>query len=230
MREVDGPSIWSECPPSLELARPIGGRRPLADAVHGDHGSGIEVGGEEGAGRVREVVVGEDDPVAGDAGERREPPGDPVALGQPGPHRAHERVACGLAHRRGGRQHAVELDLRVLVEGDVVDRARLEAELDRAARERGVVLLACEALLLGGEHERTVLHPHGSGVVEVAGDSEDAGHDYPRNGRQLVDSGCLRTSGSRRRTNTPAGRITAAKSARSRRSTRGSLASHRAGP
>ena len=44
-----------------------------------------------------------------------------------------EGIARGLAHRGRGRQHAAELDLRVLVERDVVDRAgRLEAELDRA--------------------------------------------------------------------------------------------------
>ena len=50
---------------------------------------------------------------------------------------------------------------------------RLEARADRVHRERGVVLLAREALLLRGGHDRSVAHQRGRGVVVIGGDAED---------------------------------------------------------
>jgi hypothetical protein len=109
----------------------------------------------------------------GTSGEFAQAPSNPAAFGSPRSHRADERVLGRLSHRRGRGQDTPELDLRLLVERDVVDRpaalrGRPQAEVDRKRGERRVVLPAREALLLGGADERAVVDEHRGGVVEEA--------------------------------------------------------------
>ncbi len=77
-----------------------------------------------------------------------------------------------------GLEDAVELEERLVVEGDQVelaggDPAFLQAVVDGVLREVEVVLLAREALFLGGRDDAPVLDEAGGAVVVESGDSEN---------------------------------------------------------
>jgi hypothetical protein len=86
-----------------------------------------------------------------------------------------KKAARRSAERR--LEDAVELEDRLLVEGDRVDLGAAglgEAVAERVHRHRLVVLLAGEALLLRGCDDHAVLDEAGGGVVVVAGEAEGA--------------------------------------------------------
>jgi hypothetical protein len=78
-----------------------------------------------------------------------------------------------------GLEQALELQERLVVEGDVVDVGQLDAGLVEAVlhgvlREARIVLLAREALLLRGADEMAVLDQRGGAVMIESRDAEHA--------------------------------------------------------
>jgi hypothetical protein len=168
----------------LALADADRRRRPLADAVEGEHRRLGEGRGVEGGGGVRLVVGGEvDGRRLGDAagferlGDARR---DPELLLEPERHRLDEGGEAARRHRQVGLEDAVELEQRLVVEDDPVQAAtvaadppRLQAVAHRAGRETGVVLEPRETLLLRRRDDAAVLDQAGGRVVVVAGDAEE---------------------------------------------------------
>jgi hypothetical protein len=160
-----------------------GGRRPLADAVHRqDHGL-LERRREERARRMAQVVLAEQKisvPAAADGLEFLpqqvleeklfpQPQGNRHAEGAEPPRREGEI----------GLDQSLELEERLVVEHHMVDVPQggpplLEAIADRVPRKPRIVLLAGEALLLGGCDNATVLDQRGRAVVVEGRDPEDA--------------------------------------------------------
>ena len=160
------------------------GGGPLAHAVHGQHRGALERRGIERARRVAQVVLGEDQlrlPVL--VAQLLQLLEDGGALEQlvlhPQRQRLAERGEALGREREVGLEQPLELQERLVVEGDDVDVLRpraggREARLDRVVREAVVVLLAREALLLrGGEHLPVAQERRGA-VVVVGGNAEDA--------------------------------------------------------
>ncbi len=146
-------------------------RRPLADAVEGEDRRLLEGRGEEGAGRVGLVVLGEDVAALVVAAEAAVELARRVELLLQ-PERQPHQEQLEAARRVGevGLEQAVELQERLVVEGDVVEVTRRDAGFVEAVahRVRGkvvVVLLAGEALLLRGRDDRPVAHQAGRAVV-----------------------------------------------------------------
>src|SRR5206468_1258088 len=139
-----------------------GRRAPLADAVERQDRRLVERGRQKGAGRVTLVVVEEQERRGGAGGQR---PADEAAqvdlVLQPDRHRLAEAAEPAGGERQVRFQQPLELRQRLLEVGDVVELARrqpglAQTILDRPAREAGVVLLAGEALLLGGGDDLAV--------------------------------------------------------------------------
>ena len=159
-----------------------GGRRPLPHPVHGQQRRLLERRAEERAGRMGQVMLGEENAVARDPDLLGDAPGDPQLVDEPGRHRVleHPRAARERAHR--GRQDALELQERLLEEDDIAEIGCIDAGLghdvaDGVRRELRVMLAAREAFLLGGGHELTIPQQRGGGVVKEAGDAENV-HGY----------------------------------------------------
>src|SRR5262245_22697080 len=100
-------------------------------------------------------------------------------LAQPQRDRHAERSKAGRREREIGLQQAFELEERLVVEHDVVDVVQsgtrgLQAVAERMMREAGIVLLAREALLLGGRDDAAVLDESGRAVVIECRESENA--------------------------------------------------------
>ena len=156
---------------------------PLADPVHGQDRR-LAVGrAVEGAGRVREVVAAEEDPLRRNPEVLADQPFDPELLREPLDHRLAEDPEGSRIGRQRRHQDAVELDERLLVEDDPVEilapeLAGPEAELDRVDRKARVVLDPREAFLLSGSDDDAVLNECGGGVVEEARDAENV-HALP---------------------------------------------------
>jgi hypothetical protein len=99
------------------------------------------------------------------------------------PHRQRGAERAEAARREGevGLEQPLELEERLVVEGDVVDlgelrAGRFQAGADRLVREGRVVLLAREALFLRGGDHLAVAQQRRGAVVVVRGDAEDS-HD-----------------------------------------------------
>ena len=98
-------------------------------------------------------------------------------------HRARRLQPLLLASRRDGEEgleDVVERQQRIVVEDDGrefvrLDEGLLEAVVDGAPGEAGVVLLAGEALLLGGRDDPAVLHERRRRVVIEGRDAEHGG-------------------------------------------------------
>src|SRR5690606_32098647 len=136
-------------------------RGPLSDAVDGDDRGALERRREERRSRVGEVVVGEEELIELAPERGADLALHPEPLAEPRRERARELRQARQELAEVGREDPLELPERLLVEDDVVDvRHRqprlLEAEPRRLDRERGVVLDAAEALLLGGRDDLSV--------------------------------------------------------------------------
>ena len=108
----------------------------------------------------------------------------PQLVQQPGRHGVAEDLPRLRHHLHGGRQDALELDERLLVEDDVVeilgsDAGRFQAVADGQAREIGVVFLAAEAFLFGGRDQLAVVNQRRGGVVVETRDSQYAHGQCP---------------------------------------------------
>jgi hypothetical protein len=124
-------------------------------------------------------MLGEHEP----AGVALVQPGSQLAWGvelllEPQRKAHHEQLEAPRRVGDIGLEQAIELEQRLVVEGDVVeiilaDAPFAEAVGDRVLREPVVVLLAREALFLGGGDDPTVLHQAGGAVVVVRRDPED---------------------------------------------------------
>src|SRR5688500_18782431 len=118
-------------------------------------------------------------------------------------HPDRQRLAEGRepARREGevGLEQPLELQKRLIVEGDVVElRGRepgdLQAGLDGVVRKVGVVLLAREALLLRRRHHLAVDDQRRSAVMVVSRDAEDLHPvNIARAGRSAVEPGWFHT-------------------------------------
>jgi hypothetical protein len=154
-----------------------GGGGPLAHAVHGEEGCSRERRGEERRGGVRLVVLGKHDgaPVP----ERpRDQVRHPELLAEPRGNGAHEGREPTRSNGQVGLENAIELEKRLVVEGDAVKGVDAEARLaqtspDGVFREAVVVLHPAEALLLGGGDDLPIAQQARSGVVVVRRDSEN---------------------------------------------------------
>src|SRR4029450_5309473 len=94
-----------------------------------------------------------------------------------------------------GLEQALELQERLVVEGDVVDVLKLdvglvEAVLHGVLREARIVLLAREALLLRGADEMAVLDQRGGAVMIESRYAEHAHEGV----RSLPRTACRRTA------------------------------------
>src|SRR5262245_45990053 len=111
-------------------------------------------------------------------------------LAQPQRDRHAERPKAGRRDREIGLQQAFELEERLVVEHDVVDVVQsgsrgLQTVAERMMREAGVVLLAREALLLGGRDDAAMLDEGGRAVVIECRESENA-HSATDLGQNIV--------------------------------------------
>ena len=98
---------------------------------------------------------------------------------QPQRHGHAERVEAPRREGEIGLEQPLELQERLVVEGDVVDVAELhadmvEAVLHRVLGEAGIVLLAGEALLLRGRDQMAVVDQRGRAVVIEGRDAQHA--------------------------------------------------------
>jgi hypothetical protein len=98
----------------------------------------------------------------------------PELLFEPQRHRLEKRRQAGGGERQVGLEQALELEPGLVVEGDVIDLGRrggafVQAVVDRVAGEAKVVLLAAEALFLGGGDDLAVADEAGRGVVVEGG-------------------------------------------------------------
>ena len=147
----------------------VGGGRPFADAVDGEHRGLRETGEEEGGGRVRGVVrVGADRPL----------PPEPLADRPLRPPRIEPGEIAPRPLRSPRPELAGELVDRPLVVGDAVDLIdpdppRLQAEAERLNRQPRVVLDPREPLLLGRRHQHPVAQQAARRFVEEGGEAED---------------------------------------------------------
>ena len=160
-------------------------RRPLADAIHGQHGGALERRRIERARRMTQVVLGEEQPcipVDAVAERRLQCLRKDVLLEQLVLHPHGQRLAKGRESARRERQirleQALELQERLVVEGDMVEIAGrqagfLEAVAHGVLGKTIVVLLARETLFLRGRDDLAVHHEGGGRVVVVRGDAEN---------------------------------------------------------
>ena len=168
----------------IAVAQAGRGRRPFADAVHGEDRRGLEGRGIEGAGGVRLVMLGEHQ-LAGDvdAGHvARQVVAQHLALeellARPHGEGGGKGAKAARGERQVGLEQALELQERLVVEDDVVDvlqrdPAGLQAVFDRLGGEGRIVADAREALLLRGGHDLALLHQRRGAVVIEGGDAED---------------------------------------------------------
>ena len=173
VRELDLAQQLELTPSAHSVAR----GRPLPDTVEGQDGGLVEGRGIEGRGCVRLVVLREEDlavipDLLGDLGR------DEELLFEPHRHGLDEVLEAARGDAQVGHQDALELEHRLVVEGDVVevrhpDPGLLQAEFDRAPRKIGIRLAAREALLLRGGDNLTIPQEAGGGVVVVGGDPQD---------------------------------------------------------
>jgi hypothetical protein len=164
--------------------------RPFADAVHAED-RGLLIGRrEERRGGMALVMLAEQQallPV-----EVRLPLLHLVAqqrlleqlLLQPQRHGHAEGVEAARGEGEIGLEQPLELEERLVVEGDVVDvrqldAGRVETVVHRVLREAGIVLLAGEALFLSRTDELAVRDQRRGAVVIESRDSQDP-HVRPR--------------------------------------------------
>lgn len=107
-------------------------------------------------------------------------------LAQPQRHRHAKRFEAARRECQVGLEQALELQERLVVEGDVIDLGQADAGLVQAItqgvqREARVVLAAREAFLLGGGDDHTVAQQCGCAVMVVAGEAEDEHRPPPQN-------------------------------------------------
>src|SRR5262249_18226364 len=124
------------------------------------------------------VVLGEEDLLARDAEVARDDALDPELLAERVLHRLREAPPRFGESAKRGREDALELEHRLLVEDDRVELLGLEprlleAPLDRRERERRVVLAAREALLLNRKGGHAVDDESRRGVVVMRRNAED---------------------------------------------------------
>ena len=129
-------------------------------------------------GGVRLMVLGEIDLRARDAEVARDDAFHPELLAERVLHRLREARPRFRERAERGREDALELEHRLLVEDDGVEIFGLELRLietpfDRVQGKRGVVLLARKALFLDDRDGHAVDHERGGGVVIVRGEAED---------------------------------------------------------
>src|SRR5262245_40285156 len=170
--------------------------RPLADSVHGQHRRLLERRWEKGGGRVTLMMLREQElffPVA-TPGELSQFVTQKLLLeqllAQPQRDRHAERSKAGRRERQIGLQQAFELEERLVIEHDIVDVVQsgscgLQAVAERVMREAGIVLLAREALLLGGRDDAAVLDEGGCAVVIECREPENA-HSATDLGQNMV--------------------------------------------
>ena len=175
---------------AVAAADPDAGGRPLADAVDGQHRGFLERRGEERARGVALMVLGEQelllDVRAGAAGDQmlaQQALLEQLLL-EPHRQRHAERAEALGRERQVGLEQALELQKRLVVEGDPIDLVEVDPPFLQAVRERvlgegGIVLLAREPLLLGGGDELAVHQQRGRAVVVERRQAENA-HPPPR--------------------------------------------------
>src|SRR5262245_11672689 len=111
-------------------------------------------------------------------------------LAQPQRDRHAERSKAGRREREISLQQAFELEERLVVEHGVVDVVQsgsrgFQTIAERMVREAGIVLLAREALLLGGRDDAAVLDQGGRAVVVERREPENA-HSATDLGQNIV--------------------------------------------
>ena len=124
---------------SVAAAEADRGRRPLPHAVHREDGRLLERRRVERRRRVRLVVLGEEDP-AREAQLLADALGHPEPVRHPERHRLQERGEAARRVLEIRLEEPLELQERLVVEGDVVERsavepARREAVARRVVRE-----------------------------------------------------------------------------------------------
>ncbi len=184
---------------AVPLANADRRRAPLAHPVEGDDRRLVEGAGEERAGGMAFMVVGEDQPCPGRPTDSL-PQGPPHVqlLLEPDRHGQPEAPKPARRVRQIGLDQPLELGQRLVVERDVVEVQGIQAPLfqavgDRLPRHRGIVLLPREPLLLRRGHDPAVDDQRGGAVVVEGRDSEDGGHEsrlLPAVVRWTFSAGC----------------------------------------
>ena len=175
--------------PQVERVAPPdapGRRRPLTDAVQGEHGRFVEGAREEGAGRVALVVIHEQERRAR---LLRQTAPDHAAhhqlFAEPDGHRHDEAADAARRERQLGLEQALEFQHRLVVEGDEVELLGAEPRLvqtvrDGVARKPRVVFFPREPLFLRGRDDIAIDDDRGGAVVIKGGNSQNI------HGRHLI--------------------------------------------
>ena len=170
-------------------------RAPFADAVHSQHRGVLEWRSVKSAGRVAQVVLGEQKLVLPVELGRQllQVLADDVLLKQffADPHRDRHRERAKTTRRKRdiGLQQPLEFEKRFFVEHHVIDVVERDAALlqaigDGVNGKAGVLLPARKALLLRRRHDAAVHEKRGSAVVIERRDAENA---HARRLEQRVD-------------------------------------------
>ena len=171
---------------AIAAAHPEARRRPLADAVNRQDRRLVERRREERAGRMRLVVLGKDEaPLIAAAERLAHLPREMQLPLDPQRQRLPERSEPAGRVGEIGLEQPLELEQRLVVEGDVIelvgaDSAALEAERDRLRREAVVVLPPGETLFLRGGHDVPVHDQRRRRIVVERRDSQDGRHGISR--------------------------------------------------
>src|SRR6185312_8143828 len=183
---VRKPNAFPELNP-VSPAHAPGRGVPLADAVGGDDGGLFERRGKEGRRRMRFVMLDEHQRAlvgAGPTVPAQVAPnlsGEVQLLPQPLRHGLEEGTKPPGRVRDVRLEQPIELQPRLVVEANVVDRLGRDARLFQAVGdgldgEALVVLLAREALFLSGGDDLAIPDQRGRAVVIVGRDTEDVAH------------------------------------------------------
>ena len=173
---------------------PEASSRPLTHAVQREDRRLVEGRREEGACRMRLVVLEEDEaPLVCAVQAVSKLTGCVELLLQPEwkPHQEELEARRGVG--QVGLEDPFEFEQRLVVEDDEIELAPVDARfakavVDRLLGEAVVVLLAGKALFLGSRDNFSVAHERGGAVMIVRGDPENV-HDL---------AGCWRVESSRR--------------------------------
>ena len=167
---------------AIALAVAVGRRRPFADAVERQDRGLLERRRKERARRVRLVMLAVENASLVLAGQLTPQLAiEEQLLLDPHRHRLAERRKAARRERQVGLDQPIELEERLVVEGDVVDRIERQPGLCQAIVDgmRGkprVMLLAAESFLLGGSDDVAIDDERGGRVVVEGREAENGGH------------------------------------------------------
>src|SRR5260370_737237 len=145
-------------------------RRPFPDAIDRHDRRLVKWRAEERAGRVRKVMLAEENSILREAELLQNAPFDPELFVEPGDHRFAENARSFRIRTQHRHQNPLELYQRLLMKNDIIkipglDACFFQTEIDRQLRKVVIVLLATEALFLGRVDQFAIAKRRPRGVM-----------------------------------------------------------------